>query len=255
MRVSAEFPDPIVAGATRLGYVDAAELGSLFGEAGRKYKIVSAVLRNNGGGGSYFQPINDGTAHEPQNVDSCITGAGASGVITVNYPTIAAARVVTWLMGPDEVYAKQGITLGASVGLDHADIYVYQSRNYSDEIHWDGSQWVRSSTSTFSPFLVASFTSGVLRLTHADIGSENPYAVSLTPAGTTYRTVINGTVNGTEVNLSFVDSSGNVVTTADTNMKVHVTRPQFRPLQVSPQPLQGGIYTNSNIWLCGIFRV
>lgn len=225
--------------------------GPLTGVDGRSYRVVSGVLRN-GGAAAYFQPIDDGSAHRPQNIDSVSTSSGSSGVITVDYSSIAASRVVTFFAQPDEVYAAMGISLGCSVGLDHVDISVFRSRNFADEIHWDGSAWVRSSGSSFSPFLVASFTSGVLRLTHVDIGADNPYTVSLTPAGTTYRTVVNGTVNSTEVNISFVNSGGSVVTTADTNMKVHVARPQFQPIQVDPRPLTTAL---SNIWIYGVLEV
>jgi hypothetical protein len=223
---------------------------NISGAVGSRYKVLAGVIRN-AGATAYFQPITGG-GHAQANIDSMST---TSLIIQLQYPSIGAKNVVTFIAQPDEVYAAAGITLGCSVGLTSTDITVYRQRQFSDRIFYDGSAWQRASGSSNSPFLVASFTSGVLRITHATIGTNNPYGVSVTSGNAAYDCIINGTVNDTEFNLSFVNSSRTVVTTADTNMNVFITRPQFKPEVVSPQTLATSSFPNSNIWIYALFEV
>jgi len=228
---------------------DSSTLGALVGQGGRSYKIVSGVLRNNGAT-AYFQPLDTG-GHRPQNIDSCSTTAS---IIQVRYDSIGAGNVVALFAQPDEVYANQGFTLGCSVGLQSTDITVYRQRHFSDRIYYDGAAWQRASGSSNSPFLVGSFTAGVLRVTHATVGANNPYGVSLTAGTAPLQPILNGTINDTTMDISWVDSTRTVVTTASTNMSVFITRPQFKPEPIDPRTMATSSFPNSNIWLWGLFE-
>lgn len=224
--------------------------GEISGEGGKRYKVVSCVLRN-AGATAYFQPLNDG-AHSPSNIDSVSTTAS---IIQLQYGSIGANRVGMLMAQPDEVYAAAGVTLGCSVGLTSTDISVYRQRHFSDRIYYDGAAWQRASGSSNSPFLVGAFTAGVLRVTHATVGASNPYGVSVTSGNATYDTILNGTVNDTTMDISFVNSARTVVTTPDTSMSVFITRPQFKPELIDPRTLATSSFPNSNVWIYGIFEV
>lgn len=231
--------------------------GEVAGVDGRRYRVVSGVLRNNGAS-AYFQPIDDGL-HRPQNIDSVSTNTTG---ITIVHNNIQATRVVAFMAEVDEVYAREGFTTGCSVGMTSTVISCYRSRELADRVFYNGSAWDFGSTGANTPFTVASFTSGVLRLTHATLEVSNPFRVGLPPvalvsANPTYDVVVNGTCNETEVNLSFLNASRTVVTTADTNMNVWVCRPPYRPALYNPQEMrtQYTAYTNSNIWVWGMWEV
>lgn len=230
----------------------------LKGVDGRNYKILSGVIRN-GGSPNYFQPIDDGQ-HRPQNIDSMSTSTTG---ITVVHNSIQAIRVVAFMAEVDEVYVREGFSTGCSVGLTSTVISCYRTRELADRVFYNGSAWDFGSGASNTPFTVASFTSGVLRLTHATTEISNPFkvgipTVSAISASATYDVIVNGTVSDTECNLSFVNrATGVVATTPDTNMSVYVSRPPYRPVLYNAQEMRTQItaYINSNIWIWGMWEV
>jgi hypothetical protein len=78
-----------------------------------KYYIIAGVIRNTGSG---FQFIND-SDHGPLNMVVGTVITGPVGVI-INFEP--GTKILTFLVGPDETYAIQNITCGASVNFDNA---------------------------------------------------------------------------------------------------------------------------------------
>ena len=232
-------------------------LAALLGNPGERYKIVSAPLQN-AGSPNYWQPIAVAN-HEAINVDSVSTSAGtglAPGAITVNYGSINAKDVCTWLIVPDETLAVNGFAAGASVGLTSAVINLAQASGVADQVSYNGTAWVFSKA---SPCFSAAWSTDHLVLTHPQVGGA--FGVSLEPRsldGTTrpYLPVVaqSSGIGATSTAIEFWNqATGAKVTAPDTNMKLIVTRTGMG--QVDPRPVDTTAYPNSNLWFVGLFRV
>lgn len=111
----------ILGGATRLETTN-----NLAFENQHKYKIVAGVIRNNGNG---WEIIRD-SGHESLHVKSV---SNNNLTITIEH-SFKASKVVSFMVTPDETFVKEGLTAGASVGLDKTFIYLSKSGSnaYSD---------------------------------------------------------------------------------------------------------------------------
>ena len=85
-------------------------------------RIVSGVLRNSGEG---WQLIED-RSHSSLNCNS-VYSVDSAGFITVDYSGINAKSVISFIAVPDESFAKDGYSCGASVGLEYSNIYLYRN--------------------------------------------------------------------------------------------------------------------------------
>ena len=81
--------------------------------------VVAGVIRNMDDRGWYV--INDG-AHIPINIDSIDV---ENGLILIHYGFTASA-IHTFIVTPDETFARAGYFVGSSVGLNKATIAVSQ---------------------------------------------------------------------------------------------------------------------------------
>lgn len=223
------------------------------GKAGSRYAVIAAPIQNNGSGSSYWQPITI-SSHEPCNIDSITTTSGVTGQITINYPSINALDVVTFLVSPDETLANAGFFVGGSVGLTLANLNVARVAPISDFISYNGTTWVFSKGAS-SPFTFGSYTTGVLNITHASLGNSDAFNISVDARGHAYDVVISTTagVGATSFNLEFWDPATNtLVTTPTTNMKVFVSR--MINGQQDPQLVDTTKFPSSNFWVYGIMR-
>lgn len=86
-------------------------------EAGTRFALVSCTIRNTGSG---WAVINDG-GHTP---------SGCAGVVThpdhleLQHP-VGAVRVSSLTVTPDETFARAGLRVGASVGFDLSNLFLY----------------------------------------------------------------------------------------------------------------------------------
>ncbi len=85
-------------------------------QSGLNTKIVSGVIRNEGSG---WELIED-SFHTGINIDSVSNDASK---ITVDYTSIGATKVISFLVGCDETYASLGYSVGSSVAKTKAEIY------------------------------------------------------------------------------------------------------------------------------------
>ena len=83
----------------------------------RQLALVSGALRNAGSGWEVLQ----GSAHQPSGISGVVA---TSTRLEILHP-VSAVKVVSLAVTVDEWFAKLGIFTGASVGLDHSYIYMY----------------------------------------------------------------------------------------------------------------------------------
>ncbi|CAL9479584.1 hypothetical protein [Streptomyces sp. enrichment culture] len=86
-------------------------------DAGARLALVSCALRNTGSG---WHIISD-TAHTPS---GCGTVVQHADHLELRHP-VGAAQVSALTVTVDETYARSGLRVGASVGLDLSRIYLY----------------------------------------------------------------------------------------------------------------------------------
>jgi hypothetical protein len=96
----------------------------------RKLKFIACAIRNTGSG---FALIND-AEHEPIGVTSV---SNDTTKIVLNYD-FTAIQVLSLVVVPDEIMAKNGIIVGGSVGLALTNIYAYKQYSASAKITKSG---------------------------------------------------------------------------------------------------------------------
>jgi hypothetical protein len=220
---------------------------------GTRYRVVSGVLRNSGAGWGVL----DDADHEPTGVDSVSYDAAQGGQIVVNYAGLQAGKVVSFIVSPDEAFARAGFMCGASVTRTYAAIRMSrQFPEYADFVQYNGTAW----TSTLNVF-TCSFAAGtgVLTLTHPslELGTDlNPQLdLSVTPRGGGAIPTISGsaTLSATTLPIEFRDYAGALLTTPTTGMRAFVKRGGGLRA-VDPAILNTTVVPASNLWFQGIFE-
>lgn len=152
--------DLTTAGGVKLYYLT----GGLRTESGRRFQVVSGVIRNRNDGNGW-QLIED-ASHDHVGVASI--GTNTTGV-TVAF-NFTAAKVVSFVAGPDERMAQAGMTVGGSVGVTSAGLWIGAPLQF----------WFDPVTATinapawFDPAGFSVAGSGATRtITHPEISSAN----------------------------------------------------------------------------------
>jgi len=215
--------------------------GALIGAVNRDLRVVAGVIRNDGSP-NYWQPIDD-SGHAPVNVDSVSTSTTA---ITVDYTSVAAAKVVTFVVGADDTLAVRGYVAGSSVGLTSAVITLTMTKAYADYVYYDGAAW-QTTSGVFTP----TFSAGVLTCTHPAIPAANVLDTQVTGRGTLIPS--SHGVSSTAAIVRFHDYSGTLQTTASTDMKAFVRHGSNGI--ADPQQVDTTLYPGSNLWFIGVFEV
>lgn len=217
--------------------------GAVLGVIGRKYRVVAGVIRNDGGS-AYWQPIND-AVHQPTNIDSCTT---TTDRITIDYSSIGATKVVSFIAIGDEQLAKRGIVIGPSVGVTSTYLMMTSSLPYADFVQYDGSAWV-SQNGVFT--LSYNASNGRLTCTHPSIPSAEVFNTSVTGRGALV--AYSDGAGQTSATVAWRDYAGTVQLVASTNQRAFVTHGPSGLLD--PQQVTTTLYPSSNIWVYGIFEV
>tara|TARA_R110002072_G_scaffold200977_1_gene358676 strand:- start:6141 stop:7424 length:1284 start_codon:yes stop_codon:yes gene_type:complete len=137
-----------------------------------KLKIYGGVCINTAGTWSL---LND-ASHTFLNFTSATT---TSNRLRVNYPTVG--KVISFICTPDETYAANGISVGASVGLSHSTLYLYRD-NIVDYVYWNGSAF-QSTTGQVTSF---QYAAGEIKLNHGTLISPDTFSLGIEGrAGTT----------------------------------------------------------------------
>lgn len=222
--------------------IEAIKKEAVKGLDGKKYRIVSGVIRNTGTG---WAPIIDADHQGDMNVTS-VTNDNAA--ITVNFG-ITVKKIIGFVAVPDETYAQKGVMFGSSVGKSSAIIYpVRNGRSISGYITYDGTNWVIAAGATGN-IAVTGFntTNGILSITHDDVGDSHGGAVT----GRDGSRPQFGSIGPATTDIKFYDNAGTAILTPTTAMKAFVTR-SAGIRQLNPNNLTE---TSGNIWFMGIFEV
>ena len=211
---------------------------------GRKYKVVAGVMRNPDGNWAVL----DDTIHRYTNVDSVVTDTR----IRVNYDSIGAVKVVSFVAVPDEVLVKAGYACSASVSLTQAMIDITRHAPVSDYVQWSAANgW----TSLNGVFRNLTFSGGTLTMESDPVGGANLMDLQITGRGgclASASSQVGGATN-TVTKIDFRDYSGALITTPNTDMKAYVSRGSSGA--VDPTSITTTRYVASNIWFYGIFEV
>jgi len=223
--------------------------GHLSSRDTKQYAFIAGVLRNDGAGSGYWQPLTESSTHRPINIDSVVTD---SGKIRVSYASLGANMTVSLLAVPDETLGRAGFTMGASVTPDHADIKMSRVMPpVADYVSFDGTNWV-SDTGQFTNIW---FSGGKIHLEHKAIASDMTYAVSITPRGGLYDYSVSpdsSPTGSTFVEIGVRDHAGAYVTTPNTNMKFYLTHGAGKVVGLDPTTIDSTTYPLGNIWIFGV---
>ena len=229
--------------------LDALYTDGLAANDGHRYGWVAGVLRNDGAGSGYWQPLTESSTHRPVHIDSVVTD---SGKIRVNYGSLGANMTVSLVAVPDETLGRAGFTMGASVTPAYADIKM--SRNMppvADYVSYDGTTWV-SDSGEFSNIW---FSGGKIHLEHKPIASDMTYAVSITPRGGQYQYSVSpdsSPTGSTFIEIGVRDHTGAYITTPNTNMRFYLTHGAAKSVGLDPTTINTTTYPLGNIWIFGV---
>lgn len=210
------------------------------GTPGRQYKAVAGVLRNTGG---VWACIDD-AGHRPLNIASVSQDATTITIVyTFNGSTVGALLCV-----PDEAYAKEGISFGASVGTGASVISAGVSKTVGGYISYGGAAFAY----TGHGLTDASWVADHLLVTHEKlwVAPTKVFSVAATPRNGGYTCRI-GSVGEQSVEVFFYDAAGAQVITPDVNMKFYFTKTG----QGEVNPISALDIVGANIWVIGLIEV
>ena len=203
-----------------------------------KLEIYGGVCINTAG---VWSLLNDAT-HTFLNLTSATT---VSNRLRVSYPTVG--KVISFTCTPDETYAQNGISVGASVGLSNSTLYLYRD-NIVDYISWNGSAF----TSTTGQVTGFTYASGILKLAHGTLISPDTFSLSIQGRnGTTnYRYSWTSLLsNRTDVQILNPDGS-NYTGAATTDMRFSFARGGEVEVSAADSAI-----SSSNIWVQAIMEL
>ncbi len=215
---------------------------------GRQMHIVACVIRYSatlGRWGTIYE-IN-GSGHRPLNIQSVTSDTGK---ITLTYDTSnwgANIEPCSFAVTPDEQLTSQNVMAGASVGTNFAYIYLKKYAGVTDYIYYDGGSWI-SYRSRYS----LSWNSTAYYLKCTRLLSENKIGKVTYPQLTPRSSPIIPVVYEPAVDyfkIQFYDSSGTLMTTPSTDMKVFVSDMGFAEI-INPHTCED-LY--GNLWILGLF--
>lgn len=213
------------------------------GNPGVKYKIVAGTIRNVAG----TWALVDG-AHTGINVQAVSSDAN---FVYIDYDSIGATSVVSFVVGPDETLAGEGFVTGSSVALTRASISLRKTTPYADYVSYNGTSWVSAN----GVFTGLTYTAGALSLTHkafpVEAGGTQFWDVGVTGRGDSLASSHGATASTCLVR--FYNYGGTLLTTAATTMKAFVTHGMSG--NADPREVTTALYPNSNLWFIGIFVV
>ena len=212
-------------------YINALNTGN------KKLKLYGGVCINTAGTWSF---LND-ASHTFFNLTSATT---VSNRLRVSYPTVG--KVISFTCTPDETYAQNGISMGASVGLSSANVIMYRD-NIVDYISWNGSAF----TSTTGQVTGFTYASGILKLSHGTLISPDTFSLSIEGrSGTTnYRYAWTSLLsNRTDIQILNPDGS-NYTGAATTDMRFSFARGGEVEIDATDSAISG-----SNVWVMALME-
>lgn len=208
-----------------------------------KLQIYGGVCVNTAGTWAF---LND-ASHTFLNFTSAVT---SSNRLRINYPTVG--KVISMTVTPDETYAQNGISMGASVGLSFANITMFRD-NIVDYIEWNGSAF----TSLTGQVTSISYSSGLITLNHGTLISPDTFGVNVmgrlsavTPKPINFRYVWE-TLGASQTIIQVLSPNGSAYTGAATNdMRFSFERGGEVEIDATDSAISG-----SNVWVQAIMEL
>ena len=221
---------------------------------GVQYKVVAGALRKSGGTWSL---ISD-EGHTPSNIVS-VTDRGTDLRIEYGF---TASKVVSLVATPDETYAVQGYSFGASVGLSGATIKIMNTKQspIGGYCAYSSSGWTVAAGNLLEATPKTGGPDNVITVTHPLPSPEDSLFLSITGRGSgkyLYRCEGAGWIRDDSgrgyTHVGIYDLAGAPVTAFKTDMKFFLTRLSApSPTQIAPSELPEGM---TNIWIYGLMEV
>jgi len=206
------------------------------------YEVIAGTIRYNPLIKKWYSI--ETSSHKALGVDSVVTNlASAYARVYFNADT-----VISFVCGVDESFAAKNFSVGASVSTDYADLYYYwNNKRVGGYVYYTGSAWA-----TIGNVSVDSYGSGTLVVSHDSI---NATAISIAPRDGVY--IVNMRSPGyTTTRFSFYDYAGELITSANTNMKFSFIRQELNPVRpdYNPDELDTNWIAGANIWFIGLVK-
>ena len=226
---------------------------ALKGKEGTNLKVIAGTVQNDGTGWKF---IVDASHQADLNCDS-VSADNAN--VHINYASIDATKVVSFMVSPDESFAALGYFCGASVGVEQSSIKLYKSVPKSVGC---------VATCTSSGFTVNPDNIGItslawdkfkfkLRINHADLGSA--YSTGGAPVILPYVTgkFIPRTVgiNPRYTDIEFYNFDGTRIQALSDILSFSFTRttPEENTTKlIDPTTI---VNASASLWFVGIFEV
>ena len=218
--------------------------------SGKNLKIVSGVIRNNGS--DNWQIISDENHQGDLGVASVTTGNYG---IDINFD-FTAKKIIGFVATPDETYAKELISVGASVVTDRATINLYQPKptnQITGRIAYVGGAWT-----VYNNYGITDVSFGAsndLYINHASCESFVMDITSRKPVLVTFESA-----TATQTKVGFYNPDGTKITTASELMSItfkrdiSVVTDTSKPVsaQLNPKLVNN---PSGNIWFMGVFEI
>lgn len=224
-----------VEGATQEIGAQLAQSMNYLMQTGKKYKIVACVIQNPGEGWVFI----DNSTHAKLNCDAI---SQTTSSITITFP-FTASKILSFVATADDVYVKNGLLIGASVGTTSAVLKLSLSLPIGGYVYYNTgtSAWVVPTG------MSAAFNAGTLTITHPAIGNGAIGSV----AGRDGAIATLGSIGSTTTQIKFYDYAGSLITTEGASMKCFFSRTPSA-FNIDPAILTEA---TGNIWCFGIFEV
>lgn len=214
-------------------------------------RVLAGVIRGNADGTANSWSFIDDAEHTQTGFSAITAGTDK---ITVSFPS--AVHVISFIAVPDEAYSGVGISVGSSVAVDHADIFLSRSQHVYGYIEGAAS----SNADAFSYSLSNGLTgavydqaTGKITISHYDMGDGvSSLDVSITPTiyvGTRRMAVKPSSCTSTSSEMYILDSSGNIITGSSSTANKFMFSRKSKYSTINPRTLN---ISSSNIWIFAI---
>lgn len=178
------------------------------------FRVVCGVIRQSTASGGWA--VIDDADHTPMNVAS-VTQDGS--FITINFG-FTATEVLSFVIGPDETYARMGLVCGSSVGLGYAAVQL--AAPLAADVVYNGSAVNVTPPYYFSGDITGSVSGGELTITHpAIVDSMDVPTISLNRGTSTPDVLCLGGYTGTSFKVeTHEDMCGQINWTSGTSFSV-----------------------------------
>jgi hypothetical protein len=232
--------------------------GGLFSSAyGNKVRIACCIPRPTISGGSITWALVDDVDHDI----SFFTGVStpASTTLRISYPTVS--RVLGFWANPDETMVKYGLSIGMSVGLSYADLFIYSPYQTRQLFTYSGGVWVNSAGVNFATLAISGVSTTITTAVTGTADRDDQVGhVPVAYAGTNNR-YVREVYSGLSYNQSkfdLVDPTTGTSTAPSAGDKVMLTNPSvLQPVQTTAPGIsvakQAFESANANFWVGGVF--